>query len=192
MHSGGVWLVEAPSLWCSAVGKTLVIAEKPSVARDLADALPGTFQNKDTHFESDDYVITWAVGHLLELIKPEDYDEKLKKWRMADLPIIPDEFRVQPRDKKAEKQLKAIHKLLKRDDVDRVVNACDAGREGELIFSYIYETSGVDKPVERLWISSMTKPAIRDGFERLRPGERAAAARGGRPLARRGRLARRA
>ena len=153
------------------MGKTLVIAEKPSVARDLKDALKGPFQNKDTHFESDDYVITFAVGHLLELINPEDYDEKLKKWRMADLPIIPDEFRVQPRDKKAEKQLKAIHKLLRDDEIDRVVNACDAGREGELIFSYIYETSGVDKPVERLWISSMTKTAIRDGFERLRPGD---------------------
>jgi DNA topoisomerase III len=152
------------------VAKTLVIAEKPSVARDLVDALPGPFQNKDTHYESDDYVITYAVGHLLELINPEDYDERLKKWRMADLPIIPDEFRVQPRDKKAEKQLKAIHRLLRSDDVDRVVNACDAGREGELIFSYIYETSAVDKPVERLWISSMTKTAIRDGFERLRPG----------------------
>ena len=152
------------------MSKTLVIAEKPSVARDLADALPGPFQNKDTHFESDDYVITFAVGHLLELINPEDYDEKLKKWRMADLPIIPDEFRTRPRDKKAEKQLKAIYKLLKSDEVDRVVNACDAGREGELIFSYIYETSGVDKPVERLWISSMTKTAIREGFERLRPG----------------------
>jgi DNA topoisomerase-3 len=153
------------------VGKTLVIAEKPSVARDLKDALPGPFQNKETHFESDDYVITFAVGHLLELINPEDYDEKLKKWRMADLPIIPPEFRVQPRDKKAEKQLKVIYKLLRDDEVERVVNACDAGREGELIFSYIYETSGVDKPVERLWISSMTKSAIRDGFERLRPGE---------------------
>jgi DNA topoisomerase III len=152
------------------VGKTLIIAEKPSVARDLTDALPGPFQNKETHYESDDYVVTFAVGHLLELINPEDYDEKLKKWRMADLPIIPDEFRVRPRDKKAEKQLKAIYKLLKDDEVDRVVNACDAGREGELIFSYIYETSGVDKPVERLWISSMTKTAIREGFERLRPG----------------------
>ena len=139
------------------------------MARDLTGALPGVFHNKDTHYESDDYAITFAVGHLLELINPEDYDEKLKKWRMADLPIVPEEFRVQPRDKKAEKQLKAIHKLLKSDEVERVVNACDAGREGELIFSYIYETSGVDKPVERLWISSMTKAAIREGFERLRP-----------------------
>jgi DNA topoisomerase III len=151
--------------------KTLVIAEKPSVARDLADALPGTFENHDSYLESDDTVITFAVGHLVELINPEEYDERFKKWRMADLPILPEEFRLHARDKKAEKQLKVIHKLLKRDDVTRIVNACDAGREGELIFAYIYETSGVDKPVERLWISSMTKQAIREGFEKLRPGE---------------------
>jgi DNA topoisomerase III len=151
--------------------KTLVIAEKPSVARDLVETLPGSFENHDAYFESEDTVVTFAVGHLVELINPEDYDERFKKWRMADLPIVPDEFKLRARDKKAEKQLKAIHKLLKRDDVDRIVNACDAGREGELIFAYIYETSGVDKPVERLWISSMTKQAIREGFEQLRPGE---------------------
>src|SRR5215217_4620818 len=151
--------------------KTLVIAEKPSVARDLTDALPGTFENQESYYESDDTVITFAVGHLVELTDPEDYDEKFKKWRMADLPIVPEEFRLRPRDKKAEKQLKVIHKLLKRDDVERVVNACDSGREGELIFAYIYETSGVDKPVERLWISSLTKTAIKEGFEQLRPGE---------------------
>jgi DNA topoisomerase-3 len=151
--------------------KTLVIAEKPSVARDIVDALPESFENNDTSYESDDTIVTFAVGHLVELITPEEYDERFKKWRMDDLPIIPDEFRLHARDKKAEKQLKAIHKLLKRDDVDKIVNACDAGREGELIFAYIYETSGVDKPVERLWISSMTKAAIREGFEQLRPGE---------------------
>ena len=154
--------------------KTLVIAEKPSVARDLADALPGNFENHDSYLESDDTVITFAVGHLVELINPEDYDERFKKWRMADLPILPEEFQLRARDKKAEKQLKVIHKLLKRDDVTRIVNACDAGREGELIFAYIYETSGVDKPVERLWISSMTKQAIKEGFEKLRPGEQLA------------------
>lgn len=154
--------------------KTLVIAEKPSVARDLADALPGKFENNDSYLESEDTVITFAVGHLVELINPEEYDERFKKWRMADLPILPEEFRLHARDKKAEKQLKVIHKLLKRDDVDRIVNACDAGREGELIFAYIYETSGIDKPVERLWISSMTKQAIKEGFEKLRPGEQLA------------------
>src|SRR5689334_11773002 len=151
--------------------KTLVIAEKPSVARDIVDALPGSFENNDTSYESDDTIVTFAVGHLVELIAPEAYDERFKRWRMDDLPIVPEEFRLHARDKKAEKQLKAIHKLLKRDDVDRIINACDAGREGELIFAYIYETAEVDKPVERLWINSMTKTAIREGFEQLRPGE---------------------
>jgi DNA topoisomerase-3 len=151
--------------------KTLVVAEKPSVARDLADALPGSFAKEETHYESDEYIVTFAVGHLVQLVDPEEYDEKLKKWRMADLPIVPDEFKLAPRDAKARKQLRAIHKLMQRDDVDRIINACDAGREGELIFAYIYETAGVEKPVERLWINSMTKQAIREGFEKLRPGE---------------------
>ena len=151
--------------------KTLVVAEKPSVARDLSDALPGSFKNEETHYEGDDYIVTFAVGHLVQLVDPEVYDEKLKKWRMADLPIVPEEFKLAPRDAKANKQLKVIHKLMKRDDVDRIINACDAGREGELIFAYIYETAGIDKPVERLWVSSMTKQAIREGFEKLRPGE---------------------
>src|ERR671927_30722 len=153
------------------MSKTLVIAEKPSVGRDIAAALPGAFAKNETYLESGEYVITWAVGHLVELAQPEDYDEKLKKWRMADLPIVPEDFRLKPRDAKSKKQLTAIRKLLERDDVDRVVNACDAGREGELIFAYIYESTGAKKPVDRLWISSMTKQAIREGFERLRPGE---------------------
>jgi DNA topoisomerase-3 len=151
--------------------KTLVVAEKPSVARDLADALPGSFTNEETHYEGAEHVVTFAVGHLVQLVDPEAYDEKLKKWRMADLPIVPEEFKLAARDAKAKKQLKAIHKLMERDDIDRIINACDAGREGELIFAYIYETAGIDKPVERLWINSMTKQAIREGFERLRPGE---------------------
>jgi DNA topoisomerase III len=154
------------------MGKTLIIAEKPSVGRDLAGALPGSFAKEgDTHLESEEYVITWAVGHLVQLAEPEDYDEKWKKWRMADLPIVPEDFKLVPRDSKSKKQLNAILKLLKRADIERVVNACDAGREGELIFAYIYEVSGVDKPVDRLWISSMTKQAIREGFEKLRPGD---------------------
>jgi DNA topoisomerase-3 len=153
------------------VAKTLIVAEKPSVARDIANALPGPFQSpSDAYLESDDYVVTFAVGHLVELKDPEAYDEKFKKWRMDDLPIVPSKFELQPRDAKSKKQLTVIHKLMKREDVDRIVNACDAGREGELIFSYIYELAGVQKPVERLWISSMTKAAIRDGFEKLRPG----------------------
>src|ERR671924_240435 len=152
------------------MGKALVIAEKPSVGRDLAAALPGRFEKHEAFLESDEYVITWAVGHLVELAEPEDYDERLKKWRMADLPIVPDDFRLKPRDAKSKKQLSAIRKLLARPDVDRVINACDAGREGELIFAYIYESAGATKPEDRLWISSMTKQAIREGFERLRPG----------------------
>jgi DNA topoisomerase III len=154
------------------VAKTLVVAEKPSVARDIVNALPGPFQSpSDAYFESDDYVVTFAVGHLVGLKDPEAYDEKFKKWRMDDLPIVPEKFELEPRDAKSKKQLKEIHKLMQRDDVDRIVNACDAGREGELIFSYIYELSGVDKPVDRLWISSMTKQAIKDGFDKLRPGK---------------------
>src|SRR5213082_1081027 len=154
------------------MAKTLVVAEKPSVGRDIANALPGSFQSaKDkTHIEGDDYVITWAVGHLVGLAEPEAYDPKLKKWRYADLPIVPDKFKLVPNDERAKKQLNAIHALMKRDDVDHIVNACDAGREGELIFSYIYELAGIDKPVDRLWISSMTKQAIQGGFEKLRPG----------------------
>jgi DNA topoisomerase-3 len=151
--------------------KTLIIAEKPSVARDLVNALPGRFDAKENYYESDDAIVTFAVGHLLELVDPEAYDERLKKWRMADLPIVPDEFRIQPRDAKAKKQLKLIRTLIERDDVDRIINACDAGREGELIFAHIYEAAGVDKPVERLWISSLTKQAIQEGFEKLRSGD---------------------
>jgi len=161
------------------MAKTLVIAEKPSVGRDLASALPGSFPKSEGYLECDDYVITWAVGHLVQLADPEEYDEKFKKWRMADLPIVPDEFYLVPRDAKSKKQLNVILKQLKRDDIGLVINGCDAGREGELIFAYIYELyrsslkkkDGEPKRVERLWISSMTKQAIREGFERLRPGE---------------------
>jgi DNA topoisomerase III len=155
------------------VSKTLVIAEKPSVGRDLAGALPGTFkQSKDkTHLEGDGYVITWAIGHLVGLAAPEEYDEKLKKWRFADLPIVPQKFKLLPNDDRAKKQLQAVHKLMKDKDVDLIVNACDAGREGELIFAYLLETSGVRKPVKRLWLSSMTKKAIEEAFSHLREGE---------------------
>ena len=151
--------------------KTLVIAEKPSVGRDIASALPGTFKKEDNYLESDDWVVTWAVGHLVELAAPEEYDTKFKKWRMADLPIVPEKFQLHPIDAKSEKQLKLIHKLMARDDVEGVVNACDAGREGELIFAYVYETAKKKKPVQRLWLQSMTAKAIRDAFEQLRPGE---------------------
>jgi len=151
--------------------KTLVIAEKPSVGRDIAGALPGSFTKEDNYLESDDWVVTWAVGHLVELAAPEEYEDKFKKWRMADLPIVPETFKLHPIDGKAEKQLKLIHKLMARDDVESVVNACDAGREGELIFAYVYETAKKQKPVQRLWLQSMTAKAIREAFEQLRPGE---------------------
>jgi DNA topoisomerase-3 len=155
------------------VGKTLVIAEKPSVGRDLAGALPGTFkQSQDkTHLVGDGYIVSWAVGHLVGLAAPEEYDEKLKKWRFADLPIVPDKFKLVPNDEKAKKQLRAVHKLMKSKDVDLIVNACDAGREGELIFAYTYETSGIRKPIKRLWLNSMTKKAIEEAFKALREGE---------------------
>ena len=155
------------------MAKTLVIAEKPSVARDLSGTLPGSFsQSKDkTHLVGDDYVVTWAVGHLVGLAEPDQYDPKLKKWRFADLPIIPDQFKLVPNDDRAAKQLRAIHKLMKGGEIESIVNACDAGREGELIFAYLYETAPVEKPVLRLWLSSMTKSAIAEAFEHLRPGE---------------------
>src|SRR5919197_2918676 len=153
------------------MGKTLVIAEKPSVGRDLAAALPGAFAKNDAYLESSDYVVTWAVGHLVELVEPEDYEERWKKWRMADLPIVPDAFRLRPRDQRAKKQFDVIRKQLTRSDVDLVVNACDAGREGELIFAYTYEAAKAKKPVKRLWLNAMTKKAILEAFERLRPGE---------------------
>jgi DNA topoisomerase III len=155
------------------MGKTLVIAEKPSVARDLAGALPGSFKQakEKTHLVGDDYVITWAVGHLVGLAEPDAYDPKLKKWRYADLPIIPEEFKLVPNDERAAKQLRAIHKLMADSEIDQIVNACDAGREGELIFAYVYETAKVKKPVQRLWLSSMTKKAIAEAFEHLRDGD---------------------
>jgi DNA topoisomerase-3 len=155
------------------MGKTLVIAEKPSVARDLAAALPGSFtQSKDkTHLVGDDHVVTWAVGHLVGLAEPDAYDPKLKKWRFADLPIVPEEFKLVPNDERSAKQLKAIHKLMADEEVEQVINACDAGREGELIFAYLYDLAKVKKPVKRLWLSSMTKKAISEAFEQLRPGE---------------------
>ncbi len=147
------------------------MAEKPSVGRDLAAALPGAFQKHDAYLESEDYVVTWAVGHLVGLANPEAYDEKLKKWRFADLPIVPEKFKLVPNDDKSKKQLKAVHQLLKRDDVELIVNACDAGREGELIFAYVLDTSGVRKPVKRLWLNSMTKKAIEEAFGQLRDGD---------------------
>src|SRR5215218_9400564 len=151
------------------MGKTLVIAEKPSVGRDLARVLPGAFQKHEGYLETDRHIMTWAVGHLVQLAEPDEYDAKYKKWRMADLPIVPDRFKLVVRDERSKKQMSVITKLLKRDDVERVVNACDAGREGELIFAWTYEKASARKPVERLWLSSMTTSAIRQALGELRP-----------------------
>jgi DNA topoisomerase-3 len=153
------------------MGKTLIIAEKPSVGRDLQRALPGQFTKHEGYLESESHVVTWAVGHLVQLAEPDEYDPKYKKWRMADLPIVPDQFRLVVRDERSRKQFTVISKLLKRADVDDVVNACDAGREGELIFAWTFEKAGAKKPVQRLWLSSMTLRAIKDAFSSLRPGE---------------------
>jgi DNA topoisomerase-3 len=153
------------------VSKTLVIAEKPSVGRDLSKVLPGAFTKQEGYLEGPDHIVTWAVGHLVQLAEPDEYDERFKKWRMADLPIVPDRFKLVVRDERSKKQMNVIKRLLGREDADLVVNACDAGREGELIFAYLYEKAGSKKPVKRLWLNSMTASAIRDAFAGLRDAE---------------------
>jgi DNA topoisomerase-3 len=150
--------------------KTLVIAEKPSVGRDLARVLPGPFAKQEGFLEGPEHVITWAVGHLVQLAEPDEYDPKFKRWRMADLPIVPEHFRLVVRDERSKKQMSVVTKLLHREDIGDVINACDAGREGELIFAYLYEKAGSTLPVRRLWLSSMTTQAMRDAFTSLRPG----------------------
>jgi DNA topoisomerase III len=149
--------------------KTLVIAEKPSVGRDLARVLPGPFAKQEGYLEGPEHVLTWAVGHLVQLAEPDEYDAKYKKWRMADLPIVPDKFKLVVRDERSKKQMSVVSQQLRRDDVDEVINACDAGREGELIFAYLFEKAGSKKPVQRLWLSSMTKTAMQRAFSELRP-----------------------
>ncbi|HVN40740.1 MAG TPA: DNA topoisomerase [Myxococcota bacterium] len=151
------------------MAKALIITEKPSVANDIAKALGG-FTEHDGWFESDDFVLTYAVGHLFELLPPEEIDDKYKRWTLDVLPILPDEFRYKPKPGQSER-VRTIRRLLERKDVDSVINACDAGREGELIFREIVEHLGSQKPIRRLWLQSMTDDAIRDGFARLRPGE---------------------
>src|SRR4051795_7439587 len=151
------------------MAKTLVIAEKPSVGRDVSRVLPGPFQKQEGFLEGPEHVITWAVGHLVQLAEPDEYDAKYKKWRMADLPIVPDRFKLVVRDERSRKQMTVITRMLKRDDVSEVVNACDAGREGELIFAWTFEKAGAKKPVRRLWLSSMTAAAIKSAFSSLRP-----------------------
>ncbi|HSV50930.1 MAG TPA: DNA topoisomerase III [Burkholderiaceae bacterium] len=154
--------------------KTLVIAEKPSVAQDIVRALTpvaGKFDKHDDHFENDKYVVTSAVGHLVEIQAPEEFDVKRGKWSFANLPVIPPHFDLKPVDK-TKTRLNAVVKQAKRKDVTELINACDAGREGELIFRLIEQYAGgkspLNKPVKRLWLQSMTPQAIRDGFTSLR------------------------
>ena len=146
--------------------KALVIAEKPSVAADLARAL-GKLPKKNDAFENDDFVITSAIGHLVELCLPGEMDKKRGKWSFANLPIIPDRFALKPIEK-TQARFNLIKRLLKRADIDEVINACDAGREGELIFYYLLKLAGNKKPTRRLWLQSMTSEAIRQGFSHLR------------------------
>ena len=148
------------------MGKALVIAEKPSVAADIAKALGG-FKRVDDYFERDDTIVASAVGHLLEIRAPEAFEAKKGKWSFNALPVIPPHFDLQPREK-SEAKLKTLQKLIKRKDVDALVNACDAGREGELIFRYITQYAQARQPIRRLWLQSMTPAAIREGFNRLR------------------------
>ncbi len=150
--------------------KTLVIAEKPSVAQDIVRAMTptvGKFEKHDEYFESDDWLVTSAVGHLVEIQAPEEFDVKRGKWSFANLPVIPPYFDLKPIDK-TKTRLNAIVKLAKRKDVGALVNACDAGREGELIFRLIQQYAKSAHPVKRLWLQSMTSAAIREGFDSLR------------------------
>jgi DNA topoisomerase-3 len=149
--------------------KKLVIAEKPSVAKDLARVLGHIPKNGD-FYENDEWIIDSAVGHLVELFMPDDFDKKLKAWKLTNLPIIPPEFQLKPINN-TKKKFQQLKKQLKRKDVEEVINACDAGREGELIFTYIYELSKSKLPIKRLWMLSMTDQAIKDAFANVRDGK---------------------
>jgi DNA topoisomerase-3 len=167
-----------PGKTTKQMSKSLIIAEKPSVAQDIVRALTpvsGKFEKEADHFENDRYVVTSAVGHLVEIKAPEEFDVKRGKWSFAHLPVVPPHFDLAPIDK-AKSRLTAVVRLVKRKDVTELINACDAGREGELIFRLIVQYAGgakqkIDKPVRRLWLQSMTPQAIRDGFEGLRTDE---------------------
>ena len=146
----------------------LVICEKPSVAKSIASVLDVT-SRADGYFEGNGYLISWCIGHLVGLADAAAYDDRYKKWRYEDLPILPYPFRYVVSEEKAD-QFHILRSLMERPDVTELVNACDAGREGELIFRLVYEAAGCSKPFSRLWISSMEDAAIREGFADLRPG----------------------
>ncbi len=147
--------------------KTLLITEKPSVAQDIARSLQERFDKQDGFLEGESMIISWAVGHLLELAAPQDYDEKLQRWSIDMLPIIPEPFQLRPKTSTV-KQLKILRDLIKRQDVDRLINGCDAAREGELIFRYIVQFLKCRKPHSRLWLSETTPGAIRAALQNLR------------------------
>jgi DNA topoisomerase-3 len=151
--------------------KTLIIAEKPSVAGDIVKVLPGKFEKHEDYYENDQYLVSFAIGHLVSIATPKDMDERLKAWTLDNLPIIPEKFAIAPLPK-TKGQLSTLAKLIRRKDVKEIINACDAGREGELIFRYILqyvsETKPVKAQIKRLWLQSMTKNAIEEGFKHLR------------------------
>lgn len=147
--------------------KTLILTEKPSVARDIAKVI-GVPKKQDGFYEVNNYVITWAVGHLVSLAAPESYKKEWESWSMSHLPMIPDNFKLTI-NKRTAKQFKVVKDLMVSPEIDRVIFATDAGPEGELIARWIYQKTNCRKPVERLWISSLTKEAIQDGLTNLRP-----------------------
>ncbi|PYJ22107.1 MAG: DNA topoisomerase III, partial [Verrucomicrobia bacterium] len=147
------------------MSKSLIITEKPSVASDIAKALGGFRKGKD-YYENGRYVISWAVGHLFELAVPASMKQQ-DKWDMTKLPIMPAEFELEPADKMSGRA-NILRKLIRDKNVSDIINACDAGREGELIFRYIIQYAGTKKPIKRLWLQSMTSEAIRDAFTNLR------------------------
>src|SRR5437868_8602960 len=149
------------------MAKKLIIAEKPSVSGDIARSLGG-FARKGDYYESERYVLSSAVGHLLELAVPDEYEVKRGKWSFKNLPVIPPRFELTPLEK-GEQRLNLLLRLMKRKDVSALINACDAGREGELIFRSIVQHAHSKKPIERLWLQSMTPQSIREGFSKLRP-----------------------
>ncbi len=154
--------------------KSLIIAEKPSVAADLVKALPGKFEKSKTHYESDSYIVSYAIGHLVSIEFPEEIDPKYKDWKLENLPILPEDFPLKGLDG-TKTQLNALQQLIRRKDVQEVINACDAGREGELIFKYIlryvWNQSVAKKSFKRLWLQSMTQDAIKSAFGHLRNNE---------------------
>jgi len=149
--------------------RTLVISEKPSVAISISKVL-GATKKKDGYYEGNGYIVSWCIGHLIQMANPERYDEKYVKWNIKDLPIIPKEYKYEVA-KATKKQFTILKKLMNDKDVEFVINACDAGREGEAIFRLVYEQAKCNKDVKRLWISSMEDTAIKEGFDKLKDGK---------------------